>query len=475
MATKTYREIPPSVIDEQRAIAAALGPKLQRRFGKNSMTAMIHTFGCQQNVADSERMKGVLAQIGFDFTEDPEKADLILFNTCAIRENAEDKVFGNIGNLKQLKAENPSMLVILCGCMTEQPHVVEKLKKSFPYVDLVFGTHSQHLLPSLIESCLTKRKRVFEVREDDGCIAEGVPVKRDDSIRAWLSIMYGCDNFCSYCVVPYVRGRERSRRPEHILAEARQLVEAGYKDITLLGQNVNSYGKGLEEQVNFSWLLRQINDIPGDFRIRFMTSHPKDCTRELIDTIAQCDKVCNHIHLPVQSGNDRVLKAMNRHYDREHYLSLIDYACEKIPGVTFTSDIIVGFPGETYEEFCDTLTLLRRVKYSSLYTFIFSPRQGTSAAKMPDPVNAEEKGKWFRELLTVQDDIGMEHMRQCVGQTLRVLVDDAGRTGGGFLQGRTESNLIVEFPGTADLMGKFVNVRIVSAMKCVLAGEMISE
>ena len=475
MATKTYREIPPSVMDEQRAIAAALGPKLQKRFGKSAMTAMVHTFGCQQNVADSERMKGVLAQIGFTFTEEPEKADLILFNTCAIRENAEDKVFGNIGNLKQLKAERPSMLVVLCGCMTEQPHVVEKLKKSFPYVDLVFGTHSQHLLPSLIDSCLTQRKRVFEVREDDGCIAEGVPVQRDGTVKAWLSIMYGCDNFCSYCVVPYVRGRERSRRPEHILAEARQLVEQGYKDITLLGQNVNSYGKGLEEQVDFSWLLRQLNDIPGDFRIRFMTSHPKDCTQKLIDTIAACDKVCNHIHLPVQSGNDRVLKVMNRHYDREHYLSLIRYAQEKIPGVTFTSDIIVGFPGETYEEFQDTLTLLRQVKYSSLYTFIYSPRQGTSAAKMPDPVSAQEKGRWFRELLAVQDEIGMEHMNRCVGETLRVLVDDVGRTGEGYLQGRTESNLIVEFPGDSGLIGQFADVAITSALKWALIGEIAEQ
>ena len=468
---KEYKEIPVAVIEKEREIAKALAPKLQQRFGKKNMTAMIHTFGCQQNVADSERMKGILSQIGFDFTEEPEKADLILFNTCAIRENAEDKVFGNIGNLKQLKADNPSMLVILCGCMTEQPHVVEKLKKSFPYVDLVFGTHSHHLLASLIESCLKKRKRIFEVREDDGCIAEGIESKRDGSVKAWLSIMYGCDNFCSYCVVPYVRGRERSRRPEHILAEARQLVAQGYKDITLLGQNVNSYGKGLEEHINFSWLLRRLNEIPGDFRIRFMTSHPKDCTKELIDTIAACDKVCNHIHLPVQSGNDRVLKEMNRHYDRAHYLSLIDYAKEKIPGVTFTSDIIVGFPGETYEEFLDTISLLKQVKYSSLYTFIFSPRHGTSAAKMPDPVSAQEKGKWFRELLAVQDEIGIEHMQSCVGKTLRVLVDDTGKTGEGYLQGRTESNLITEFPGAPELMGQFVDIKITSALKWTLLGE----
>lgn len=474
MATKVYQQVPLSVTEQQRSIAAAMSQKLQRRFGKKEYFALVHTFGCQQNVADSERIKGILSQMGFSFTEEPEQADLILFNTCAIRENAEDKVFGNVGNLKQLKAAHPNMIIGLCGCMTEQPHVVEKIKTSYPYVDLVFGTHSLHLLASLLDDCLKKGKRIFDLPEDDGCVAEDLPVRRDGTIKAWLPIMYGCDNFCSYCVVPYVRGRERSRHPKYILSEAQELIAEGYREITLLGQNVNSYGKGLTDPVDFAWLLEQLNALPGDFRIRFMTSHPKDCTHRLIDTIARCEKVCNHIHLPVQSGNDRVLKAMNRHYDRESYLSLIAYARKQIPNVTFTSDIIVGFPGESYEEFCDTLSLLREVKYTSLYTFIFSPRHGTVAEKLPDPVSAQEKGKWFRELLAVQDEIGIAQMQDCVGKTFRVLADDTGKTGEGYLQGRTESNLIVEFPAEKKYLGQFVEVKITSALKWALIGEMCS-
>lgn len=471
MPTKLHQEVPLEEIQRQNAVARSLQPRLEQRFGY-CPAAMVHTFGCQQNVADGEKLKGILHQMGFSLTDSPERADLILFNTCAIRENAETKVFGNIGNLKQLKAAKPSMLIGVCGCMTEQSHVVEKLKKSYPYVSFVFGSHSAYLLPSLVQSCLDEGKRIFRVAPDDGCIAEGIPAVREEGAKAWLSIMYGCDNFCSYCVVPYVRGRERSRRPERILTEFQELVASGYKDITLLGQNVNSYGKGLEEPVDFSSLLEQLNAVPGDFRIRFMTSHPKDCTHRLIDTIAKCEKVCNHIHLPVQSGSSRVLKEMNRHYDRESYLALVRYAREKIPGVTFTSDIIVGFPGETYEEFQETLSLLREVKYISLYTFIFSPRRGTRAASLPDPVSGEEKGRWFRELLAIQDKIGLEQMQPYIGQTVRVLAEDWGRAGDGLLQGRTESNLIVEFPGRPSLTGEFVNVRIQSVKKWALLGQL---
>jgi len=460
------------VIEEERVTAQMLGPKLQKRFGKQNMTAMVHTFGCQQNVADSERMKGILAQIGFTFTEEPEKADLILFNTCAIRENAEDKVFGNIGNLKQLKADNPSMLVILCGCMTEQPHVVDKLKKSFPYVDLVFGTHSHHLLASLINTCLKQRKRIFDVREDDGCIAEGIPSRRDGSIKAWLSVMYGCDNFCSYCVVPYVRGRERSRRPEHILAEARQLVAEGYKDITLLGQNVNSYGKGLEEQVNFSWLLRQLNEIPGDFRIRFMTSHPKDCTRELIDTIAACEKVCNHIHLPVQSGSDEILSQMNRRYTVEKYLETINHARARVPDFSFTTDIIVGFPNESAEDFEKTLELMKRVKYDNIYSFIYSKRSGTKAAEIEDMVSDEEKGKRMTRLLSLQREISTESYKRFIGRTMRVLVDGKSKTEG-YMTGKSNEFVIVEFEGDKSLVGSFVNVKITDAKNWAVTGVII--
>ncbi len=474
MPINVHREVSMDAIEEQDRIAQALRARLRERFhtqNKNPL-AMVHTFGCQQNVADGEKLKGILAQMGFSFTDSPEQADLILFNTCASRENAETKVFGNIGNLKQLKAVKPALLIGICGCMTEQPHVVEKLKKSYSYVGFVFGSHSAYRLPSLIQSCLDEGKRVFRVAPDDGCVAEGIPALREEGVKAWLPIMYGCDNFCSYCVVPYVRGRERSRRPERILEEFKELVQAGYKDITLLGQNVNSYGKGLEEPVDFSALLERLNAVPGDFRIRFMTSHPKDCSHRLIDTIAKCEKVCNHIHLPVQSGSSRILREMNRHYDRESYLELVRYAREKIPDVTLTSDFIVGFRGETYEEFRETLSLLEEVKYISLYTFIFSPRLGTRAASLPDPVSGEEKGRWFRELLALQDEIGLEQMRPYIGQTVRVLAEDWGKAGEGLLQGRTESNLIVEFPGPPSLAGQFVRVKVESVKKWALLGNL---
>ena len=474
MPINVHREVSMDAIEEQDRIAQALRARLRERFhtqNKNPL-AMVHTFGCQQNVADGEKLKGILAQMGFSFTDSPEQADLILFNTCAIRENAETKVFGNIGNLKQLKAVKPALLIGICGCMTEQPHVVEKLKKSYSYVGFVFGSHSAYRLPSLIQSCLDEGKRVFRVAPDDGCVAEGIPALREEGVKAWLPIMYGCDNFCSYCVVPYVRGRERSRRPERILEEFKELVQAGYKDITLLGQNVNSYGKGLEEGTDFATLLERLNAVEGDFRIRFMTSHPKDCSHRLIDTIAKCEKVCNHIHLPVQSGSSRILREMNRHYDRESYLELVRYAREKIPDVTLTSDIIVGFPGETYEEFRETLSLLEEVKYISLYTFIFSPRLGTRAASLPDPVSGAAKGRWFRELLALQDEIGLEQMRPYIGQTIRVLAEDWGKAGEGLLQGRTESNLIVEFPGPPSLAGQFVRVKLESVKKWALLGNL---
>lgn len=350
--------------------------------------------------------------------------------------------------------------------------MAKRLQKTFPFVNLVFGTHVLHRLPEMLYEVLSESQHVLLLGHEEKTIREDVPIRRDGKSRAWVTAMYGCDNFCSYCVVPYVRGRERSRRPERILEEFKELVQAGYKDITLLGQNVNSYGKGLEEGTDFATLLERLNAVEGDFRIRFMTSHPKDCSHRLIDTIAKCEKVCNHIHLPVQSGSSRILREMNRHYDRESYLELVRYAREKIPDVTLTSDIIVGFPGETYEEFRETLSLLEEVKYISLYTFIFSPRLGTRAASLPDPVSGEEKGRWFRELLALQDEIGLEQMRPYIGQTIRVLAEDWGKAGEGLLQGRTESNLIVEFPGPPSLAGQFVRVKVESVKKWALLGNL---
>ena len=432
--------------------------------------ALINTYGCQQNVSDSEKIKGMLIEMGYGLTEDIEKADFVLFNTCAVRAHAEDRVFGNIGVMKQYKAKNKNMIVAVCGCMAQQQTVADKVRKSYPYVDLLFGTHVTGRLPEFIYKRLSGGGRIFEISQENNEITEGIPVSRDGKIRGWLPIMYGCDNFCTYCIVPYVRGRERSRASEEIIKEARCLVEKGYKEIFLLGQNVNSYGKGLDEDINFSKLLRKLNEIEGDFVIRFMTSHPKDCTKELIDTVAECKKVERHLHLPFQSGSDRILKLMNRRYDRKGYLELIKYAKEKIEGVTFTSDIIVGFPGETYEDFEKTVELIKEVEFASLFTFIYSPRQGTPAAAMPDPVTRKEKGQWFNELLKAQEDIGRKNNQKLVGQAFRVLCDSV--EGQGLLSGKTLSNIEIQFEGSGELLGQFVNVKI-TEYKNNLKGEII--
>ena len=378
---------------------------ISAKFKDKQPKAFVHTYGCQGNVADSEHIKGQLIEMGYTMTQTLEEADIIIYNTCAIREHAEDRVFGNVGALKSLKKQNHDLVVGLCGCMMQQEHVAEKIKNSYPYVNLVFGTHALHKLPELLFKVFKTKKRVFSTDGCDGVIAEGMPNERDSGENAWLPIMYGCDNFCSYCVVPYVRGRERSREADVILQEAQDLIREGYKKITLLGQNVNSYGKSLEDGINFSELIRRLDAIEGDYIFDFMTSHPKDCTKELIDVLASAKHFCGHLHLPVQSGNNRILKEMNRKYTREHYLELVSYAKEKIPGVDITTDIIVGFPGETYEEFLDTVSLVKEVRYGSMFTFIYSKRKGTKAAELPDNVSKEEKTKWFMELLKVQEEI----------------------------------------------------------------------
>ncbi len=435
--------------------------------------AFVRTYGCQQNVADGEKIKGQLEKMGFAFTNEEEEADLILFNTCAVREHAEERVFGNVGALKNIKRRHPSLLVAVCGCMMEQKHAAERMRKSFPFVNLVFGTHSIHKLPELLFRTVTDGTRVFERGGDDTVIVEGLPVHRDGGgFKAWLTAMYGCDNFCSYCIVPYVRGRERSREPEAILEEFEGLVKAGYKDITLLGQNVNSYGKTLQNPVSFSELLRRLDQVEGDYRIRFMTSHPKDATEELIDTIAEGKHIAPHLHLPFQSGNDRILKEMNRRYTREKYLQLVSYAKEKIPGLSLTSDVIVGFPGETYEEFRDTVSLIEEVGFTSLFTFIYSPRVGTRAAKMPDPVSHEEKVKWFTELLQVQEQVAAERCAAMVGRTERVLLEGRNEKNGR-LEGRTGGNVIVETEGPDELIGSFRDVEITQARNWILRGNLI--
>lgn len=433
----------------------------------NAPKACINTYGCQQNVSDSEHIKGMLISMGYSITEEPNDADFILFNTCAVREHAQDRVYGNIGTVKALKKQNSGLLVAVCGCMAQQEIVAERIKKSYPYVDILFGTHNIHRLPEYIYRRLSGSKRIFDISMDNKKIVEGIPVSRDKTIKGWLPIMYGCDNFCTYCIVPYVRGRERSRESSEILAEAKEMIKNGVKDITLLGQNVNSYGKGLEEDINFAKLIRKINALEGDFRIRFMTSHPKDCTTELLDAMRDCEKVAHHLHLPFQSGNDRVLKTMNRRYDRKTYLSLIKAARERIPDISLTSDVIVGFPGETYEEFLDTVSLVKEVGYNSLFTFIYSPRPGTPAAEMEDPVSREQKGKWFSELLVVQDKIGKEKVKQLLGKTYTVLCEEKSENEG-YIMGRTSGTDVIEFKGDAALLGQFVNVTVTSVENALL-------
>ena len=434
--------------------------------------AMVDTYGCQQNEADSERLRGYLENMGYGFTDDETLADLVVVNTCAIREHAEMRVLGNVGQLTHTKAKNPDQIIAVCGCMVQQPHMAEKLKKSYPIVDLVFGPHELWRFPELLLEQMTKKKRIFAVDDTPGVVYEGIPHRRDSQVKAWLSIMYGCNNFCSYCVVPYVRGRERSRRPEEIIAEARQLVADGYKEITLLGQNVNSYGKDLDDPMDFADLIRAINAIPGDFVIRFMTSHPKDATEKLFRTMAECEKCAHQLHLPVQAGNDRVLKAMNRHYDRAKYLEKVALARQYMPDLVLTTDIIVGFPGETDEEFEDTLSLVAEVGYDSMFTFIFSPRKGTPAYDMPDPYTRQQKQVRFDRLLELANTISAEKHKAYEGRTLRVLIDGTSDSQGYNLSARTDGGRLVHLQGDPSLIGRFTEVKITGSNTWALYGEL---
>ena len=458
--------VPLEELSKQKEYTNLVRTVLEARFSE-SPKAFIHTYGCQGNVSDGERIKGLLSECGFSMTDELSEADLVLYNTCAVREHAQDRVFGNVGALKKYKTLNKNMKICLCGCMVQQAHVTEKIKRSYPFVDLVFGTHVLHRLPEFLYKIYCLNEKTYEIPESDGVIVEGNPVLRDSNYKAWIPIMYGCNNFCSYCIVPYVRGRERSRSSKAILDEVRSVVKAGYKEITLLGQNVNSYSGDM----NFAQLLREINAIEGDFIIRFMTSHPKDCTYELIDTIAECEKVERHLHLPFQSGNDRVLKVMNRKYTREKYLELVRYAKEKIDGVLITSDVIVGFPGETDEEFEDTLSLSEEVRFSSLFLFIYSPRNGTVAAEMEDNDTHETKVKRFKKLEKLQAENSSQIASEMVGKTYKVLCDGAVKDG--VLSGKTSSAMAVEFSGDESLIGSFVNVKLTERTGWNLKGEIV--
>ena len=420
---------------------------------------------------DGEKIQGVLTDLGFGLASRPEDADLIVFNTCAVREHAEQRVFGNVGALKGLKEANPRLLIAVSGCMAQQKDIVEKFRQHYPFVDLVFGVNAIDTLPALLCEKLQSSKRLLCTPVERDEIVEDMPIRRNSAFRAWLPIMYGCDNFCSYCIVPYVRGRERSRKSADILQEFHELVDAGYRDITLLGQNVNSYGKGLSEKIDFAQLLRMLDAVPGDYRIRFMTSHPKDATPALIDTIAESTHISRHLHLPVQSGSNRILAEMNRHYTVEDYLALIDYAKRRIPEMTYSSDIIVGFPGETEEDFRATEELIRRVAYMQLFTFIYSKRTGTKAATMPDPTTHKEKTQRIARVLAIQEEVVARLGGAMVGKTVRALVEGAGREAG-TQTARLDNHMTVDFAGNVP-EGDFVNVLVTGVRGAQLLGELV--
>ena len=433
--------------------------------------AFVTTFGCQQNEADSEKLMGLAKAMGYAEAESVEEADLILVNTCAIREHAEQKALSTIGQYKHLKAKNPELMIGVCGCMVTQEHRVNDIKFRYPYVDFVFGTSSLHRLPQLLCEKIEKGKRLYCPKEAEYLVQEGIPIRRESSYRAWVSIMYGCNNFCSYCIVPYVRGRERSRASDAIYEEVKGLVDEGYRDITLLGQNVNSYGKELDGDCDFADLLKRLASIKGDYRLHFMTSHPKDATRKLVDVMAENEHIAKHFHLPLQSGSDIVLKKMNRRYDVERYLDIVGYMREKIPEIAITTDIIVGFPGESEEDFESTLDVLRRVKFDMIYSFIYSRRKGTPAAEMEGQVPAEVQKNRFERLLAVQNEISLEKNLPFVDKTVRVLCDGVSKTNEAMYSGRTEEGKIVFFEGEECDKGNFVMIHIERAEAFALYGK----
>ncbi len=446
--------------------------KIKKAFGGKEKYALVETFGCQQNINDSQKLQGMLLEMGYTLTKDREIADIIIFNTCAVRENAEDRVYGNLGALKKLKKTRPDMIIGVCGCMVQQEHIADKIRAKYRHVDMVFGTNALWRFPTLLSHTLEYREKVFDLSGRDA-IAEGIPTLHEGGARAFVSIMYGCNNFCSYCVVPYVRGRERSRSVEDILCEVRSFAEEGVKEIMLLGQNVNSYGKDRGEKEAFATLLEKVCEIDGIEMVRFMSSHPKDISKNLLETMARLDKVPNQLHLPLQSGSDKVLRYMNRHYTKERYLDILNTARTLMPDISFTTDIIVGFPTETEEDFDDTLDLLRLARFESIFSFIYSKRKGTKAAEMEPVFTQEEVDIRFKRLLSVQNDISLKESEKHVGKTEIVLVEGVSKSDKTVLSSRNYANKVVNFKGDSSLTGKFVKVKIIRAQTWVLFGELI--
>ena len=460
------REIPPEEVARQLEYCRRI-----RERHTGTPLALVDTYGCQQNEADSQRLRGWLQEAGYAFTEDAHAADLIVVNTCAVRQHAELRALGNVGQLCHTKKEKPGQKVVLCGCMVQEPGMVEKLRKSYGVVDLALGPHELWRFPELLERMLREGRRVFAAEDQPGAVAEGLPVRRDAGVKARLSIMYGCNNFCSYCIVPYVRGRERSRRPEEILSEFREILAEGYRDITLLGQNVNSYGKDLGLGVDFADLLALLCREEGAFRLRFMTSHPKDATEKLLRTMAENPKCARHLHLPVQAGSNRILKAMNRVYTREGYLKTVEAARRYMPDLVLTTDVIVGFPGETEADFQETLSLVRQVEYDAMFTFLYSPRPGTPAAKLPDPETREAKQRRFDQLLEVQNAVSARKHAAYVGKTVEVLVDGESGERDYPFTGRTSGGRLVRLRGEGARPGRFVPVTVTGSNTWALWGE----
>ncbi|NLL06303.1 MAG: tRNA (N6-isopentenyl adenosine(37)-C2)-methylthiotransferase MiaB [Clostridiaceae bacterium] len=418
------------------------------------------TFGCQMNEHDSEKLAGMLNEMGYVEGTIMEESDLIIYNTCCVRENAELKVYGHLGTMKQIKNKNPDLIIAVCGCMMQQPQVVEHIRKVYRHVDLIFGTHNLYKFPELLFNAISSDKAVVEIMDTIGLIAEDVPVERKDGVKAWVTVMYGCNNFCSYCIVPYVRGRERSRKLDKVVNEVALLGQKGIKEITLLGQNVNSYGKDLGDDITFAKLLTELNKVEGIERIRFMTSHPKDLSDELIYAMRDLDKLCEHLHLPFQSGSTRILKEMNRKYSKEDYLKLVEKVKRTIPGISLTTDIIVGFPGETEEDFEETLDLLEKVRFDQAYTFLYSKRTGTPAAKNVEQITEEVKKERFQRLLEVQNRISNEINRNFINKKFEVLVEGKSKNNDKIYTGRTRENKIVNFEGNDQMIGKLVMVNV---------------
>ena len=446
--------------------------KKEQTLGRK-LTFHVTTFGCQMNARDSEKLVGILEEIGYVEVDD-EKADFVIYNTCTVRENANNKVYGRLGYLSTLKKKNPEMMLALCGCMMQEPDVVERIRTHYKYVNLVFGTHNIFKFAELLCQCYESKSTIIDIWKDTDKIVEDLPIKRKFSFKSGVNIMFGCNNFCSYCIVPYVRGRERSREPKDIIREIEGLVADGVCEIMLLGQNVNSYGKTLDNPVSFAQLLRAVNEIKGLKRIRFMTSHPKDLSDDLIIAMKECDKVCNHLHLPLQSGSSRILKIMNRHYDKEQYLDEVRRLREAIPDIALTTDIIVGFPGETEEDFLETMDVVKQVQYDSAFTFIYSKRTGTPAASMDNQVSEDVIKDRFDRLLKEVQDISSHKAMLLEGRIMPVLAEEMNEHDSNLITGRLDNNSVVHFPGTSDMIGNIYNVKLKECKGFYYIGE-ISE